>query len=262
MDAPITPTHTLQQPAPNMSQAAKEQLAQKNTVITAQAAAAEAPAYKDYQDSQTLLNKGLDKSASSTFNQLDDFYKNHSNDLDDISNLLRKKGGALGTLLQNGVGINIMGYGARVDLNVLATLKNTLPDKLQPIFDQYIQKLAGAAYYGLLGQGVNLTALSKDEQKSQLANYIAQNFDTEKTPEAQYASVKQARIDFEHKYALANAWQHTYRKAQAAGSLAPAYDAQQHPLFELENSLYEAKLQKERERVAAINNALTKKKGP
>ena len=262
MDAAITPTHVLQKPVSNMSQAAKELMAQQNTVTTAYAAAAEAIPYKEYQDAQTLLNKGLDKSAKNTFNQLDDFYKTHGSDLDEISNLLRTKGGTLGALLNKGVGINIMGYGARVDLPILESLKQGMPARLQPIFDQYVQKLAGAAYYGLLGQGVNLTTLTKEDQKSQLASYITQNFDTEKTPEAQYASVKQARIDFEHKYALADAWRHTYAKAQAAGSLAPAYDAQKHPLFELENSIYEAKLENERQRVAALNNALTKKKGP
>ena len=261
MDAPITPTHTLQAPVSNMSQAAKEQLVQRNTVITAQAAAAEAPQYQKYADSQKLLNLGLDTKANKVFDDLDNFYAKHIDDIHDISNLLREKGGVLGTLLQNGVGINVADYGARIDLNVLSALKSKMPANLQPIFDQYMQKLAGASYYGALGQGVDLMGMKPADQKSQLANYIAQNFDTEKTPEAQYAAVKEARINFEHQYELAKAWRHTYAKAQAAGSLAPAYDAQQHPLFSLVDRNYQNELEKESQRVNAINDALTKKKG-
>jgi hypothetical protein len=246
----------------SFNQLEQKAIDQQNEVIKANAANIEATPYAQYVQSQKLLTPGLQNSAKDTFAKLNDFTRNHQNEINQISNLLREKGGFAGALAQRGLNVSIMGYGANFGLDVKDALKNSIDKSLWNTFDNYTALLGKSVYYGLLGSGVDPNKLSKEDLSKTVQGYLTSNIDVDKTPAAQYAGIKNAQLSFEHQVDVANAWRKQYQKAVDAGSITPASDSSEHPHVLLQHNLYEARLEKERQRLAKLNADVSKKGQP
>lgn len=249
---PITVSNTLRKYPSTYNQVQKGAIDQENEIIKANAAKAEAAPYDSYLQSQLLLVPGLQTGAKDTFAKLDDFTLKHQPEIAQMSNLLREKGGFAGALAQKGVGVSIMGYGANFNVDVLSALKNSLPRNLWSTFDDYTALLGKGVYYGLLGSGVDPNKMTEKDLTGAVRGYLASNIDIDKTPVAQYAGIKNAQLNFEHRANVAEAWKKQFQRAIDAGSLSPAADSVKHPALLAEEEVHRARLEKERQRIAKL----------
>jgi len=249
---PITVSNKLESYPPTFNAVQKAGIDQRNEVKKANAVKAEAVPYDNYVQSQLLLAPGLQANAKDTFSKLDDFTLKHQPEIAQMSNLLREKGGFAGALAQKGVGVSIMGYGANFNVDVLSALKNSLPKNLWSTFDDYTALLGKGVYYGLLGNGIDPNKMTEKDLTNAVKGYLTSNIDIDKTPVAQYAGIKNAQLNFEHRANVAEAWNKQYQRAIDAGSLSPAADSQKHPAILAEEEVHKARLEKERQRIAKL----------
>jgi hypothetical protein len=249
---PITVSNTLRKYPATYNQVQKGAIDQENEIIKANATKAEAAPYDSYLQSQLLLQPGLQTGAKDTFAKLDDFTLKHQPEIAQMSNLLREKGGFAGALAQKGVGVSIMGYGANFNVDVLSALKNSLPKNLWSTFDDYTALLGKGVYYGLLGSGIDPNKMTEKDLTGAVRGYLASNIDIDKTPVAQYAGIKNAQLNFEHRANVAEAWKKQFQRAIDAGSLSPAADSVKHPALLAEEEVHRARLEKERQRIAKL----------
>jgi len=129
-------------------------------------------------------------------------------------------------------------------------LKNSLPKDLWSTFDDYTALLGKGVYYGLLGSGIDPN--KEKDLTGAVKGYLTSNIDIDKTPVAQYAGIKNAQLNFEHRANVAEAWRKQYQKAIDAGSLSPAADSIKHPALLTEEEVHRARLEKERQRIAKL----------
>lgn len=153
MNYRLTPTYTTNMLHPNPM---TEEEKYKNDYIKKDAERLEEVPEQRFKALQKLMEQTSFATAQKANQSALDMIENEPQKVAEISELLRRKGGPIGELLANGIGISFGPFGANISIKGLQpALVADLPIEKRDAFDKLVNALAKSTYYDLLSRGID-----------------------------------------------------------------------------------------------------------
>jgi hypothetical protein len=156
----------------------------------------------------------------------------------ETTNLLRGAG-PLAAMMQKGLGINLFGSGAGLNVDVRAGLVANLNPEQLAFYDKLANGIAQSVYNDLRAKGQDPDAMGAEK----FGQAVMREMSMEQGPKAIRHAIVLNQLRLEQARDLNKAYAIGLKDAIAAGSATPHYDAyKQHPEFKIVEKMYEKKI--------------------
>jgi hypothetical protein len=142
-------------------------------------------------------------------------------------------------MMQKGLGINLFGSGAGLNVDVRAGLVANLKPEQLAFYDKLANGIAQSVYNDLRAKGQDPDAMGAEK----FGQAVMREMSMEQGPKAIRHAIVLNQLRLEQARDLNKAYSIGLKDAIAAGSATPHYDAyKQHPEFKIVEKMYEKKI--------------------